>query len=184
MHSELILTCLLIILGRIVDVTLGTVRTIFVVQGRRGWACVLGFFEVVIWIFVVARVINGISENPYYAASYGIGFAAGNFFGITVENWLAFGDQVLLLFSRNGGQIAAHLREHGLRITEFEGNGRDGPMRMLMLVLARQESPHVIERALQIDSSCFYVLNDIREAPAITARFYVPTGWRAVRKMK
>ena len=68
------LTCLLIVAARITDVSLGTIRTINVVQGRRTLALVLGFFEVLIWVFVVSRVINEIRQ-PAYALAYALGFA-------------------------------------------------------------------------------------------------------------
>ena len=47
-------TCALIVCGRICDVTLDTVRTVAVIRGRKHLAVLVGFFEVLIWIFVVA----------------------------------------------------------------------------------------------------------------------------------
>ena len=177
-------TCLLIIVGRIADVGLGTVRTIFVVQGRRATACVLGFFEVLIWISVVARVIGGLHENLVLAVTYAFGFAIGNYVGITAERWLAFGKQVLVVISRQGGEIAEMLRQQGIRLTEFPGEGRDGPTRALVVVVDRRESPRLIAQAQDLDRDCFYVLEDIRLTSAMAAGLHQPTGWRAILKKK
>ena len=50
MDFGVLATCLLIIVARIGDVSLGTMRTILVVQGRRWISWGLGFFEVLIWL--------------------------------------------------------------------------------------------------------------------------------------
>jgi uncharacterized protein YebE (UPF0316 family) len=182
-NSEL-WTCLLIIGGRVADVSIGTVRTLFVVQGRRGLASVLGFFEVTIWIFIVARVINGLGENVLYACSYGLGFALGNFLGVTIEGWLAFGTQALLVFSREGRAMARSLREKGYRLTEFAGRGRDGIVPMLMVVVQRQETLDLVAEIRSVDPDCYYILEDIRQDNAVRGRLHDPTGWRQVMKKK
>lgn len=181
--STELLTCLLIICGRIVDVTIGTTRTLFVVQGRRALASILGFFEVVIWIFIVARVINGLSGNILYACSYGLGFALGNFMGVTVEGWLAFGNRALLVFSREGRTMARTLRDKGYRLTEFMGRGREGPVPMLMVITERKATEKLVAEVQTIDPQSFYILEDIRTVSAAGSRdAFEPSGWRSIIK--
>lgn len=177
-------TCLFIAGGRIIDVTLGTVRTIMVVQGRRYFACFLGFCEVTIWLFIAARAIHHLPEHPLYAIAYGLGFAAGNFLGVTVEGWIALGNQMLLVFSQFGPEIATVLRNFHLRVTEFEGRGRDGPVTMLLLVVKRQESSLAVQMIRELDPDCFYLLEDIRFASKLARQFHTATGWRAILKKK
>lgn len=184
LESTELLTCLIIVCGRIVDVTIGTIRTLFVVQGRRSLASVLGFFEVVIWIFIVARVINGLSGNILYACSYGVGFALGNFLGVTVEGWLAFGNRALLVFTREGRTMANTLREKGYRLTEFMGRGREGPVPMLMVVAKRQETDALVATVQSIDPQSFYILEDIRTVSAAGSRAFEASGWRSTIKQK
>lgn len=88
MDSTVVITCLVIIIARITDVALGTLRTVFVVQGRRGIAWIVGFFEILIWVVVVSKVIASLTE-PVYAFAYALGYATGNYVGITLEGWLA-----------------------------------------------------------------------------------------------
>jgi uncharacterized protein YebE (UPF0316 family) len=179
---DTLLLCLLIVVGRIADVTLGTIRTIMVVRGRRRWACLLGFFEVLIWIFVIGRVVQGLGENPLYAFSYALGFAAGNFVGITLDNRLALGKQVIQFFSRSGGQLAAELRARGVRLTSFEGQGRDGPTSMLMVIVDRGSVPELLAQAGRIDPHCYWSVEDVRRSGA--AAGHMATGWRAFLKKK
>ena len=178
-----LLTCLLIIAARITDVSLGTIRTINVVQGRRTLALVLGFFEVLIWLLIVSRVINEISQ-PAYAIAYALGFALGNFVGMTIESRLALGRQVVRIFSRQGAEMAVALREGGLRVTQFDGYGRDGPVQELFIEIGRRHAANVIAQARVLDPTCFYMVDDIRLVSSAHAQVGERTGWRAVPKNK
>src|SRR5881394_1696848 len=104
----------LIVLARITDVTLDTIRTVAIIQGRRAFAAVLGFFEAVVYICAVAKVLLNM-DHPVYALAYGLGFASGTFLGITIEQHLAFGRQLASLLTRKGGELAQALRAAGYR---------------------------------------------------------------------
>ena len=71
---ETAVTCVLIILARIADVSLGTLRTVCIVQGRKAVSWGLGFVEILIWIFAVSKVIGNL-DQPILAISYAFGFA-------------------------------------------------------------------------------------------------------------
>ncbi len=172
------LTCAAIIAGRVADVTLGTLRTVFVVHGRRGVACVLGFFELLIWVVVVARVVNNLNK-PLYAVSYAGGFALGTYLGITVEGWFGAGDQVIRVFTRLGAQLVKELRAQGYVVTQFDGTGKLGPISMIFLQMPRRKMRPVIEHVTRADPECFYIVDDIRLSSGRKVRFNAPTGWRA-----
>src|SRR5215813_9909664 len=101
MPTSVAFNFLLIVLARITDVTLDTIRTASIIQGRRAFAALLGFVESIVYICVVAKVLLNIS-HPVYALAYGVGFASGTYLGIVIEQHLAFGDQVASLFTRKG----------------------------------------------------------------------------------
>lgn len=180
---SVLLTCLLIVAARIMDVSLGTIRTINVVQGRRLFALVLGFFEVLIWLLVVSRVINEI-QVPAYAIAYALGFALGNFVGMTIESRLALGRQVVRIFSRRGTEMAAALRGVGLRVTQFEGWGRDGPVQELLIEIGRRHAANVVEQARGLDPACFYMVDDIRLVSPAHAQAGDRIRWSAIVKKK
>lgn len=158
--------CLLIFFARVGDVSLGTLRVVMVTQGRRGRAAMLGFFEVLIWVFAVSKVLSNLG-NPVFAVAYALGFASGTYVGLTVERWAAMGHQVVRVFSRQGHQIAEHLRAAGYRVTVFEGHGRDGPVHSLYTETARRQVPRLLTEARQIDPVCFYVIDDVRAASSV-----------------
>ena len=68
---------LLIFLARICDVTIGTMRIIMVSKGKKLLAPVLGFFEVLIWVMAIGKIMQNLS-NPVCYIAYAGGFAIGN----------------------------------------------------------------------------------------------------------
>jgi uncharacterized protein YebE (UPF0316 family) len=158
-----LLFCLLIIVARIADQSLGTLRMVAVINGRRVVAWVLGFFEVLIWVLVVSKVLMNLT-HPAYIISYAIGFATGNYVGMTIEHWLAFGEQVVRVFTRKGGTLASSLRDEGFAVTEFSGVGRDGPVFLLFIQTRRQDVGRLADRARELDPLCYYIVDDIRLA--------------------
>lgn len=183
MDSFTLLMCLGIIIARTIDVSLGTLRTVFIVQGRRSLAWFLGFWEILIWVTVVSKVIQNLSE-PLYVISFALGFATGSAVGITLERWLAFGDQVIRVFTKEGSRIAAQLRSEGLRAVVFPGDDEDGPIDMLFLEVPRRKTPDVTMYIRDIDPDCFYTIDDVQMVSRPALLLHRPTGWRAVMKKK
>ena len=183
MDFGVLTTCALIILARIGDVSLGTIRTICVVNGRALISWVLGFFEVLIWLCAVSKVLSGPLTLPYTLA-YAVGFATGNYIGVTVEGLIAFGEQVVRIFTRRGAEVAEALRGEGFRVTEFDGRGRDGLVSLLFIETRRKDTRHLLRRVHDLDPNTFYLVDDIRLARAPTGLQQEPTGWRAVVKRK
>lgn len=169
MTIGVLLTSLGIILARIVDVSLGTIRTIYLVQGRRGRAAFLGFFELLVWIAVVSGVIQNL-EHPIYMVSYALGFSLGTYIGIGVESRLASGQQVVRVFSRAGDAVTDRLRELGFVATQFEGKGREGPISLIFLEVARRNVKKVMATAIEIDPTCFCIVDDIRQSSGAVYR--------------
>jgi hypothetical protein len=62
-------SAILIFLSRIMDVSLGTVRVIFVSRGMKYVAPIIGFFEVLIWILVIGQIAE--LSNPICYIAYG-----------------------------------------------------------------------------------------------------------------
>ena len=109
MNITVFVTFWLIVLARITDVSLDTIRTVSIIQGRRAFAAVLGFFEAVVYICAVAKVLLNMNQ-PVYAVAYGLGFAAGTYLGMVIEQRLAFGKQLVFLLTPKGPELAEVLR--------------------------------------------------------------------------
>ena len=176
----------LIFCARVLDVSLGTIRTISIVQGRTKTAFICGIFEISLWITVVAKVLNEISLRPLLAIFYALGFSTGNVVGIALERKLALGHVALRAFTRkSGGAIARQLRTAGQVVTTFEGEGRDGPVTELLIVCRRKDVKWILDLIKAEDADAFYIIEQAREVSHVQIPIYEePTGWRAVLKRK
>ena len=163
MTTSVAVTFVLIVLARIADVTLDTLRTVGIVQGRRVFAAILGFFEAVIYVCAVAKVLLNM-DHPIYALAYGLGYGLGTFLGITIEQRLAFGLQVVSLFTRNGAELAKDVISAGYRVAEVRGRIWDGEATILYVEIPRKQVPKLIQHAATIDQECFCIVNDVRVA--------------------
>ncbi|MDD1715849.1 MAG: DUF5698 domain-containing protein, partial [Methanolinea sp.] len=104
---------LLIFLARICDVSMGTLRVIFIAKGLKKIAPVIGFFEVIIWLLAIGQVMQNISNVASYVA-YGGGFAAGTYLGMRVEERLSIGTVVVrVITNRDPGDLISDLRTSG-----------------------------------------------------------------------
>lgn len=160
--DNLFFAFLLIFALRVGDVTLGTVRTVFIMQGRRWFAAGIGFVEVMIFVFAITEVIGGLN-TPILMVGYAAGFATGNLVGVTIEEKLAFGLSQLRVISRgNGRDVAKSLWDHDFGATLVPGEGRDGPVQMIFSIVPRRHVPKCLKLATEADPDCVVNINDSR----------------------
>lgn len=159
MDSELLVNCLIIVAARICDVSLSTLRTVNVIHGNRGKAFFFGFLEVLVWVNVVSRVISQLSI-PVYGVSYALGFALGNYIGLSIEERIGWGEQVARIFTRKR-EMEEQLRAKGYGVTVFEGRGLDGPVMELFIQCPRRKMSKLLNLAKELDSSCYYLVGNV-----------------------
>lgn len=151
---------LLIMLARMVDVTIGTLRVISVIDGRMKTSFLLGFLEVAIWLSVISLTLAKIQENPWLGLFFALGFSIGNVLGILVERRIPLGN--LTLRAVGGDEIRAlakQLHELGLRTTVLKGEGRDGERNMLFCFMPKRAFGEVMPLLKPLRESIFYTLD-------------------------
>jgi uncharacterized protein YebE (UPF0316 family) len=163
MNITVFVTFWLIVLARITDVSLDTIRTVSVIQGRRAFAAVLGFFEAVVYISAVAKVLLNMNQ-PVYALAYGLGFALGTYLGMVIEQRLAFGNQMVLLLTSKGSELADVLRAGNYRVAEVKGHIREGDLTILGVETPRRDVQKLTRLASAVDERCDFIVHDIRLA--------------------
>lgn len=177
---------LVIFLLRIFDVSLGTVRTIAVVQGRTGVSVALGFIEVLVWVTTVTHVVQKATGNPLLLLAYAGGFAAGNAAGILVEKRLALGAVILRLVSQSAGRrVADTLKARSPKVFQFEGRDHDSPVTLIYVPARRRDARRLIRQAQEVDPDLYYAVDSVRESNwDVNGAPPLPTGWRSVAKKK
>ncbi|MDH7509559.1 MAG: DUF2179 domain-containing protein [Methanolinea sp.] len=152
----------LIFLARICDVSLGTLRVIFISRGFKRVAPFVGFFEVIIWLLAIGQVMQNVGNVASYIA-YGGGFAAGTYVGMAVEERLSLGNVVIrVITQKDAGQLAEALRKMDVGVTTLDAAGATGPVTILLSVCRRQDLPRVLSCINRYHPSSFYTVEEVR----------------------
>jgi uncharacterized protein YebE (UPF0316 family) len=155
---------LIVFLARFVDVTLGTMRIIFLSRGKKYLAPLLGFVEVFIWITVVSQIVRGAHNIAAYLA-YAAGFAVGNYVGMIVEEKLAIGTLVIrVILPRDGAVLVERLRTEGYGATYVDGHGSSGAVMLIYTVVMRKELSHVVDLIQEVHPKAFFTVEELRSA--------------------
>ncbi|MCE1165375.1 MAG: DUF5698 domain-containing protein [Bacteroidetes bacterium] len=152
---ETILYALMIMGLRIIDVSLGTIRTITTVHGNKYRAGLIGFFEVTIWVIAISTVMSHLN-NFINIFAYSGGFALGTIIGISIEQKLGSGFVSLYIISMNyPDDIAMALRENKIGVTMMPGEGASGGVTVLMVLISRKRQKEVMNLVEKIDPNVF-----------------------------
>jgi uncharacterized protein YebE (UPF0316 family) len=147
---------------RVADMSLDTLRVLFVMRGRKGLAWILGFFQSMIFVVAIGSVLRDLN-NPLNIIGYAAGFATGNVLGILIEERLAIGHVLLnIISSRRGTAVAERLRDAGFAVTEIAAQGKDGMVTMLSCSVLRKRVDEVRRTVNEVDDTAFITADDIR----------------------
>ncbi|MDD1710912.1 MAG: DUF2179 domain-containing protein [Methanoregulaceae archaeon] len=153
---------LLIFFFRICDVSLGTIRVIFIAKGLKYIAPIIGFFEVIIWLLAIGQVMNNVTNVACYIA-YGGGFAAGTLLGMTVEERLSIGTVIVRVISNEDiTRLVSFLRAHSFGVTIADAEGSKGKVKIILSVIKRQDLDEVVRGIQHHLPGTFYSVEEIK----------------------
>ena len=163
-YANYVILPLLIFLARVADVSIGTVRLIFVSKGFKFLSPILGFFEVLIYIITMSRVLSDMTNAWLYIA-YATGFAAGNYIGICLEEKLSIGKVMIrIITQKDSKQLIKNLEEEGYSLTVADAKGRRGKVKLIFSVINKKELKKIVEIINKTNPKAFYSVEDIRYA--------------------
>lgn len=154
---------LMIFCARVMDVTLSTVKILFVMNGKRDIAPFLGFFEALIWLVAIGQIISNV-DNVWSYLAYAGGFATGTWVGMYVEEKLAVGRVVLRLIVNDSiDELREFLHDNDFRYSLLDGEGRMGKVSIVFLVVDRDKLPQLIEGVNAHHPNAFYTIEGVRK---------------------
>lgn len=163
----------LIFFSRIVDVTIDTLRIVFVSKGNKIVAPILGFFEILIWLVAITRIMENLDNFTTYIA-YALGFAVGNYVGLVVEEKLAIGTQLIRIITvKDAGLLISSLREKGFGVTAIDAEGKDRLVHVIFLIVRRQVIQQVIAMVNHHNPKAFYSIEDVRSVNMSNAGYVI-----------
>lgn len=152
----------MIFVARIFDVSIGTLRIIFVSKGKKVLAPILGFFEVLIWIIAISKIMENATHFIYYIF-YAGGFAAGNYIGMLIEEKLAYGVVVVrIITQKDADELRLKLIEKGYGITILDALGANGKVNVIFTTINRHDLKYVIEIIKEYNPKAFYSVEDVK----------------------
>ena len=160
---QAILIALAIFALRVVDMSMDTMRMLFVVRGRKRISWVLGFFQSLVFVIAISAALTEVAKNPLALLGYGAGFATGNVVGMYIEDRLAIGHiQFTIVSSRRGAEVVNELRKTGYAVTEIPARGKDGTVSLLQVSVLRKDRDIVETVVLETDPDAFMTAEDVR----------------------
>ena len=147
---------------RIGDMSLDTIRVLFVVRGRKTLAWALGFFQSLLFVVAISSVLTNLN-SILTVLGYAAGFATGNVVGMLIEERLAVGFlQFTIISSNRGAVVAEQLRKSGYAVTEIPARGRNGTVTMLQTNVKRKDMDNIETIVLEADPEAFITQDEVR----------------------
>ena len=157
-----IIVPLLIFCARICDMSMDTIRVIFMSKGIKYFPAIIGFFEVIIWLVAIGQVMNNMTNVICYIA-YGAGFATGTFIGMAIEEKLSLGlTSVRIITKEDPTELMKYLRANDYGVTSINGEGGTGPVKMVFTIIKRKDLNHVVSIIKEYHPKAFYSVEEVK----------------------
>lgn len=153
---------LMIFFARVCDMSLDTIRVIFMSKGIQYLPAIIGFFEVIIWLVAIGQVMNNLTNVVCYIA-YGAGFATGTFVGMALEEKLSLGlTSVRIIVKEDPSELVQFLRSHNYGVTSIDAEGGTGKVKMVFTIIKRQDLQHVVGIIKDFNPNAFYSIEEVK----------------------
>lgn len=160
---DYLLMPLFIFLARVVDVSINTLRIMFVLNGKKSVAPILGFFEALIWLLAIGQIFQNLN-NPMSYIAYAGGYAMGTFVGMTIEEKLALGRVLVRVITPVPlPNLLEYMKDNDFRFTSVGAEGRYGKVNLLFTVMKRDVLPEFIKKVKASDSKAFYTIESVKK---------------------
>lgn len=159
----MLLLCVKVFCARILDVSFGTVRTVLTVKGKKGYASIIGFIEVLIWFIIVKEAMNTDESSILVAISYAGGFATGTYIGGFISQKLIPGNfGVQIITSAKNTDMVKSLRDEGFAVSVIDVKGQQEEKLMLFIEIDKKRFNRLQMLVRELDEKAFLVVNETK----------------------
>lgn len=154
----------IIFFGKIIEVTVATIRMVLINRGERTKGSIIAFFEVTIWIIITGTVLTGFSEDVLKIILYCFAFAVGNYIGSYIEGKIALGLSTIQVISsiECAENLVKELRNNNLAVTVMDGEGKEGDRKILMIHLKRNRIAETVKLINNSTDTCVITVTDVK----------------------
>ncbi|MBT3261825.1 DUF2179 domain-containing protein [bacterium] len=153
---------ILIFIARIINVSLGTLRIMFISSGQKKIAATIGFFEMLIWIITVGQIMQNLTNVLCYIA-FAAGFPFGNIIGMKIEQKLAIGSTIIqLITQKDATKLTSTLKKLNYGITTIDAQGTQGAVKLIYIIIKRTDIQKVTKIIHQFNPKAFYTIEEVK----------------------
>lgn len=157
------LMCIKIFGARLIDVSLGTFRTINTVKGKDLIAALIGLIEITVWFLIVKEALNTEDNSIWIVISYALGFSVGTYIGGKIsKRFIKSNLEVQIILSTKDNSIVEKIRKEGYAVTAIEVNGSKNEKYMLYIQIRGQSLEHLKNIIRKLDKRAFIVVNETK----------------------
>ena len=157
--------CIGIFFARLIDVSLGTIRTILSVKGKTIIATIIAFFEVLIWFLVAREALNTDIDSLWIPLSYSLGFATGTLIGIVISKHFIDGLMcVQVITKKNNDVLINTIRQngYGLSIVSLNNDYDEIRKEMLIIELNKKSLKKLVSIIKKTEPNAFLMINETK----------------------
>jgi len=152
---------LLIFIARIADVSIGTIRLIFISRGLKYLAPIVGFFEILIWLMAIGQIMKNLF-NPACYIAYAGGFAMGNFVGMWIAEKLSLGVVLIrVVTKKDAAELVGYLQSADYGVTSVDGHGTAGQVKVVFTIVPKREVKRVVDLIKKFNPKAFYTIEEV-----------------------
>ncbi len=141
-----------------------TIRTVLITKGERTIGAIIGFFEVMIWIYIASNVMSDLANDPLKAVAYALGFSLGNYIGSRLEEKIGIGlsEIKVIVLEEHGKELVEMIRSEGYGVTVTKGEGKTTTREILTLYVRRKKVKYIVKRITDTQTNAVITTTDIR----------------------
>jgi len=159
---DLIIIPILIFFARIIDVSIGTIKLVFITKGMKKISPVLGFFEVLVWLLAISQIMQNLTNFINYIA-YAGGFAAGTYVGMYLEEKLAMGNFIVrVITKKKPDSLVEYLRSHGYGATIVGAQGVRSKSNIILTLVKRRDMDKIVSSIKKFNPYAFYSVEEVK----------------------
>lgn len=155
---------LIIFVAKIIEVSLSTLKSVFVIRGEKIYASLIGSIEISMWLGVASKVLATVNEDPTKAVAYVLGYGIGVYVGLTIEEFLALGYSMIQIIvpKKEGNIIAKEIRNAGFGVTTMNGEGMDSDKVIILTHSKRKEKKNVLKVVERMNINAVISITDTK----------------------
>lgn len=155
----------IIFTGKIIEVSVATLRMVLINRGEKLKGSIIAFFDVLLWLLITGSVLSGFGSNILKIIVFALAFAIGNYLGSWLESKLAFGiSSIQLIMNDNEivNELLKVLRSNSFAVTVIDGQGKDGGRKLLLIHIKRKNIPKAIRIVHEMSKDAIITVNDVK----------------------